>query len=107
MNLWVLKDRECMDLVFFREKGEIELTTPGLNFFFFKKRKLIKHHLKAFLSPAPHPEQTRIKTTEAPSVAFTGGRRKSWYRLMYMCTDTVGRKSKVEILWYALTYYHI
>lgn len=33
MNPWVLKDKECMDLSVFREKGEIALTTAELNLF--------------------------------------------------------------------------
>lgn len=37
MNLWVLKDKECMDLNIFREKGEIALPSPELNYFLKKE----------------------------------------------------------------------
>lgn len=95
-----------MNLSVFREKGEISLTTPELNLFCILNKT---HEVppESFLSPLPHPKQNRIEITETPSVAFTGGRRKSWYRLIYMCTDTLANESKADILWYALKRFHI
>lgn len=88
------------------EKGDISLTTPELNLFYILN-KTHKVPPESFLSPLPHSKQNRIKTTETPSVVFTGGRRKSWYTLIYMCADTLGSENKADILWYALKCFHI
>lgn len=114
-TLCVLKDKECVDLSVFREKEEMALTKNKITETNKQKThpKLIKHHLWAFLpwptpNPCPpsHQQQVWIKT-ETSAVAFTGVRRRSWCTLRNMCTDGLGRKSKAQILWYDLTYYHI
>lgn len=117
MTLCVLNDKVCMDLSVFREKEKMALT----------KNKIIenKHDKKTtpnsesttckLFSPGPPPtpaplpisSKFELKTTETSSVAFIGRRRGSWCTLRNMCTDAVGRKTKAQILWYTLTYYHI